>query len=45
MGEGAKGLELAKIARRDGEDFDCTTWLHKAREMPKEGFRREVERN
>jgi hypothetical protein len=26
-----KGLELAKIARRDREDFDCATWLHKAR--------------
>jgi hypothetical protein len=39
-----KGLELAKIARRDGQHFDCATWLHKAREMPKEDFRREVER-
>src|SRR5437868_6609637 len=26
-----KGLELAKLARRDREDFDCATWLHKAR--------------
>src|SRR5207302_6790663 len=39
-----KGLELAKVARRDREQFDCATWLHKAREMPKEEFRREVER-
>jgi hypothetical protein len=39
-----KGLELAKIARRDREDFDCATWLHKAREMPKEEFKQEVER-
>jgi hypothetical protein len=39
-----KGLELAKVARRDGQHFDCATWLHKAREMPKEDFRREVER-
>src|ERR1700683_2137231 len=39
-----KGLELAKIARRDGQHFDCATWLHKARELPKEDFRREVER-
>jgi hypothetical protein len=39
-----KGLELAKIARRDGQDFDCATWLHKARELPKEDFKREVER-
>jgi hypothetical protein len=39
-----KGLELAKIARRDRQDFDCATWLHKAREMPKEEFKQEVER-
>ena len=39
-----KGLELAKLARRDGQDFDCATWLHKAREMPKDEFRREVEK-
>jgi len=39
-----KGLELAKLARRDGQRFDCATWLHKAREMPKEDFRREVEK-
>jgi len=40
----AKGLELAKIARRDGQDFDCATWLHKARILPKEDFRRAVEK-
>jgi hypothetical protein len=39
-----KGLELAKIARRDRQDFDCATWLHKAREMPKEQFKQEVEK-
>src|SRR5467141_3470756 len=39
-----KGLELAKLARRDGQEFDCATWLHKAREMPKEEFKREVEK-
>jgi hypothetical protein len=40
-----KGLELAKLARRrDGQEFDCATWLHKARELPKEEFRREVEK-
>jgi hypothetical protein len=39
-----KGLEVAKIARRDGQHFDCATWLHKAREMPKEQFKQEVER-
>jgi hypothetical protein len=41
----SKGLELAKLARRNhGQDFDCATWLHKARELPKEQFRREVEK-
>ena len=39
-----KGLELAKIARRDRQSFDCATWLHKAREMPKEQFKHEVEK-
>jgi len=39
-----KGLELAKIARRDGQHFDCATWLHKARELSKEDFRRAVEK-
>ena len=39
-----KGLELAKVARRDGQEFDCATWLHKARSLPKEEFKREVER-
>jgi hypothetical protein len=39
-----KGLELAKVARRDGQHFDCATWLHKARALPKEDFRREVEK-
>ena len=40
----SKGIELAKIARRDRQDFDCATWLHKARELPKEEFKQEVER-
>jgi len=40
-----KGLELAKLARRrDGQEFDCTTWLHKAKVLPKEEFQREVEK-
>jgi hypothetical protein len=39
-----KGLELTKLARRDGQRFDCATWMHKAREMPKEEFKREVEK-
>src|SRR6202035_1051628 len=39
-----KGLELAKVARRDRQEFDCATWLHKARSLPKEQFKREVEK-
>ena len=39
-----KGVELAKLARRDRQAFDCATWLHKAREMPKEQFKQEVEK-
>jgi hypothetical protein len=39
-----KGLQLAKLARRDGHHFDFATWLHKARALPKEAFRREVEK-
>jgi hypothetical protein len=40
----AKGIELAKLARRDRQDFDCATWLHKARELSKEDFQQAVER-
>jgi hypothetical protein len=40
----AKGLELAKVARQQGERFESATWLHKARQMPKAEFQREVEK-
>ena len=39
-----KGLELAKVARAEGQLFDCATWMQKARSMPKEQFKREVEK-
>jgi hypothetical protein len=39
-----KGRELAKLARRDGQHLDCALWVHKAREMPTDDFRREVEK-
>jgi hypothetical protein len=39
-----KGLELAKLARHQGQHFESATWLHKARQMPKAEFQREVER-
>src|ERR1700746_3609674 len=41
----SKAVELIKVARRDGEGFDCATWLHKAKELPKEGFKCAVERH
>jgi len=40
-----KATELAKVARRDRQAFDCATWLHRAQEMPKEVFKREVEKH
>ena len=40
-----KATEMAKVARRDGRGFDCATWLHKAQELPKDTFKREVERH
>jgi hypothetical protein len=40
----AKGIELAKLAKRDRQHFDCATWLHRARQMPKEQFKQEVEK-
>jgi hypothetical protein len=40
-----KAAELVKVARREGQRFDCATWMHKARELPKEEFKREVERH
>jgi hypothetical protein len=41
----SKAIELVKVARREGETFDSATWLHKAKEMPKEGFKSEVQRH
>jgi hypothetical protein len=40
----SKAAELAKIARREREHFDCATWLHKAQALPKEKFKDEVEK-
>jgi hypothetical protein len=40
----SKAVEMAKVARREGEDFDCADWLHKANELPLRDFKREVER-
>ena len=32
-----KGRELAKLARAEGQDFDCATWVHKARDNAEGG--------
>jgi hypothetical protein len=41
----AKANELVKVTRHEGSEFDCAPWVHKAKELPKEEFRREVERH
>jgi hypothetical protein len=40
----SKGVELAKLARRDRQHFESAIWLHKAREMTTEQFKQEVEK-
>ena len=40
-----KARELAKVARREGQRFDCAPWVHKAGALPREEFKREVERH
>jgi len=41
----SKAVELTRVAQKDGESFDSATWLHKAKTLPKEGFKGEVERH
>src|ERR1700752_2009452 len=40
-----KARELAKVARRERQRFDCAPWVHKAKELPREEFKREVEKH
>jgi len=40
-----KARELVKVARKDGDAFASCTWVHKAKELPREQFKREVERH
>lgn len=40
-----KARELVKVARREGAEFASYTWVHKAKELPREEFKREVERH
>jgi hypothetical protein len=39
-----KARELAKLARAEGQHFDCAPWVHKARILPREEFQREIEK-
>ena len=40
-----KARELVKVARKEGQEFDCAPWVHKASSMPREEFKHEVERH
>jgi hypothetical protein len=39
-----KARELVKVARREGQRFESAPWVHKASAMPREEFKREVDR-
>jgi hypothetical protein len=39
-----KARELVKVARREGQRFESAPWVHKAAVMPREAFKREVDR-
>src|SRR5271157_4725390 len=40
-----KARELVRVARADRENFECAPWVHKAKQMPREAFKKEVERH
>jgi len=40
----AKGLELAKLAKKEKKDFKSAIWLHRAHEMPTDQFRIAIEK-
>jgi hypothetical protein len=40
-----KARELVKVARREGQEFDCAPRVHKASSMPREEFNQEAERH
>jgi hypothetical protein len=40
-----KARELVRVARAERQNFDCAPWVHKAKQMPREEFKREVERH
>src|SRR5438309_7616667 len=40
-----KARELVKVVRSNGREFDCAPWVHKAIDLPREEFKREVEKH
>lgn len=40
-----KARELVRVARAERENVDCAPWVHKAKQLPKEEFKREVEKH
>ncbi len=40
-----KARELVKVRVKMGPEFSSCTWVHKAKELPREEFKREVERH
>ncbi len=40
-----KAAELTRVARSDGKDFDCAAWMHKARSLPRDQFKRVVDQH
>jgi len=40
-----KARELVKVARREGERFESAPWVHRAQALPREEFKRAVERH
>jgi hypothetical protein len=40
-----KAAELSKVARSDGKNFNCAAWMHKARTLPRDQFKREVDQH
>jgi hypothetical protein len=39
-----KGLELAKLARKEKKDFKCAIWLHRAKELSTDQFKVAIEK-
>ena len=40
-----KAAVLTKVARSDGKNFDCAAWMHKARSLSRDQFKRKVDQH